>query len=906
VALTTGSRLGVYEITALIGEGGMGQVYRATDTKLKRQVAIKILPPAVAADADRLARFQREAEVLASLNHPNIAHIHGLEESGGTIALVMELVEGDDLSQRIARGAIPVDEVLPIAKQISDALEAAHEQGIVHRDLKPANIKVRDDGMVKVLDFGLAKLVDATATAGSNPDVTASPTITSPAMMTGAGIVLGTAAYMSPEQAKGRPVDKRADIWAFGVVLYEMLTGRRAFEGQDVSDLLVAVLSKDVNLETLPTGVSTRLRALLRDCLVRDPKQRLRDIGDARLVLDKIIAGAPDDGMAATAATATVAPSSRALPWALVSTLSVVAAAMMVLWAPWRAEKPSDRPLARLDLDLGDDVSLPAPAGAGSSIAVSPDGTRLAYVSGAPTRLFVRRLDQPKATELPGTQGATQPVFSLDGQWIAFVSGTRLGKIAVDGGAVVQLGDFANIRGISWSEDGSLFIGPKKLLRIPAREGTPETIAEPRNAEIGLISSPELPGGRAMLTAVDNPGPVDKTTIDVITLADRQRRTVVQGGASPRYLATGSGTGHLVYVSGATLFAIPFDPRTLTTRGPAVPIVDDVAHDSQVGTGQFDVSRTGTLVYRRAIGGASPLLTLQWLDASGKREPVGAKPAVYRDVSVSPDGTRVALVLLEGASQDIWVYDLRRDVMTRITFGDSQYRNPLWSPDGRYIVFSGVGKGLYQIRADGGTQPQPLLTLGTNIQFSLSFSPDGKWLAVGEDPRIQIVSIVAQGGWLKAGTPEPFSKSGLNERSPSFSPDGRWLAYESDQSGTNEVYVRPFPSRSSDSGGQWRVSNSGGSLPRWSRNGRDLLYQSGDQIMAVRYTASANAFIAEKPRVWLARLGGLGALWDTTPDGTRVIAVAGAGGTEVLRPEHEIVMLLNFFDELRRRVPLPK
>jgi Tol biopolymer transport system component len=883
----------------------MGEVYRATDTKLKRHVAIKILPPALAADHDRLARFQREAEVLASLNHPHIAGIYGLDESEGVSALVMELVEGEDLSQRIARGAIPIDEVLPIAKQIAEALEAAHDRGIIHRDLKPANVKVRSDGTVKVLDFGLAKAMDVGAGGpGGAGGASMSPTLSIHA--TQAGIILGTAAYMAPEQAKGRPIDKRADIWAFGVVLHEMLTGRRLFEAEDISETLASVLTRDVSLTTLPAAIPARLRALLRDCLIRDPKQRLRDIGDARIVLDRIIAGAPDDAMGITAATAAVAPSwSRALPWAFASALSVVAVAMLILWAPWRAEQPSDRSLVRLDVDLGDDVSLPAPTGAGSSIAISPDGTRLAYVSGAPTRLFVRRLDQPKATALPGTQGATQPVFSRDGQWVGFVSGRKVGKIPVDGGAVVQLGDFTGIRGVSWSEDGSIVIGASKLVRIPSGGGAPETIAEPRNGEIGLIASPELPGGRTMLAAVDNPGPVDKTAIDVITLADRQRRTVVQGGASPRYLATGNGTGHLVYVNGSALFAVPFDLKTLSTLGAAVPVVDDVAHDSLVGTGQFDVSRTGTLVYRRAIGSASAPLTLQWLDASGKREPMGAKPGVYRDMSVSPDGTRMALTVVEGGSQDIWIYEVRRDVMTRLTFGGMVCRLPQWSPDGSHVVFAVVGKGIYQIRADGGTEPQPL-TLSKNLQYPSSFSPDGKWLAIEEATQVQVVRIEAQGGWLKAGTPEPFSRNGLNERSASFSLDGRWLAYESEQSGTTEVYVRPFPPRSSDSGGQWLVSNNGGSVPRWSRNGRDLLYQSGDQIMAVRYTASGDAFTAEKPRVWIAGLGGPGALWDPTPDGSRVAAVTPAGGTEPPRQEHEIVMLLNFFDELRRRVPIGK
>jgi Tol biopolymer transport system component/tRNA A-37 threonylcarbamoyl transferase component Bud32 len=903
-------QFGSYRIVGKLGEGGMGQVYRATDTRLKRQVAIKILPASVAADADRLARFRREAEVLASLNHPNIAAIYGIEESGETPALAMELVEGDDLSQRIAARAIPLDEVLLIAKQIADALEAAHEQGIVHRDLKPANVKVRADGVVKVLDFGLAKAVEPAAGAGvSSYELSRSPTITTPAM-TLQGVILGTAAYMAPEQAKGRAADKRADIWAFGVVLYEMLTGRRLFEAEDISETLAAVLTRDVSMTTLPDAIPPRLRTLLRDCLVRDPRQRLRDIGDARIVLEQIIAGGPQ-AEPASAVAAVVPAWRRTVPWAVAAVALIVAGvAQWAQWATSRVEKPSDRSLMRLDVDLGDDVSLPASGGA-SEIAISPDGTRLAYASGTPTRLFIRRLDQAKATELPGTQGATQPSFSRDGQWVGFVSGRRVSKISVEGGAAVPLGDFAGVRGASWGEDGSIVISSQKLLRIPASGGPPETVAEPRSDELGLTGPQLLPGGKAILFAADNPGPVDKTTIDVITLADGQRKTLVRGGASPRYLATTSGDGHLVYVNGSTLFAIPFDLKTLSTHGTAVAVVDDVAHDILVGAGQFDVSDTATLVYRRAIG-SSTLLMLQWLDPSGKRQPMGAKAGFYRDVSVSPDGSRLALTLFEGAGQDVWVYETRRDALTRLTFDGTSARYPRWSPDGRYVVFAAVGKGIFQVRADGGSQPQAL-TLSKAIQYPSSFSPDGKWLAFEEATQTHILPIQDRDGVLKAGAPEPFLKNSTvapqhpwagGDRSPSFSPDGRWLAYESEQSGLREVYVRAFQPTSSGSDGQWLISNNGGMFPRWSGSGHDLLYQSGDQIMAVGYTASGDKFVAEKPRVWIAKLGGLATLWDLTPDGKRVAVVTPAGDAQAPMQEHAVVFLQNFFDELRRRVPL--
>jgi len=918
LTITPGTRIGVYDVTAAIGEGGMGQVYRARDTKLDRDVAIKILPEAFADDSDRVARFQREARTLAALNHPNIAGIYGLEESAGVTALVMELVDGEDLSDKIRSGAghrasgtgMPLDEALPIAKQIADALEAAHEQGIVHRDLKPANIKVRADGTVKVLDFGLAKAMETgggNRGSGSGGTLANSPTMTSPAM-TMQGVILGTAAYMSPEQAKGRAVDRRADIWAFGVVLHEMLTGARLFEAEDISETLAAVLTREISLTALPATTPPRLRALLRDCLVRDPRQRLRDIGEARRVLDAIIAGASDDAVAMSTAPAARSGSAagRVLPWVIAAASTLVAGAVL-LWVPWRAQAPADRPLMRLEVDLGDSVSLPSPTSSGASIAISPDGRWLAYTSGTPAMLFVRRLDQPTATELAGTQGATQPFFSPDGKSVGFVTGRGLARISVDGGLVTPLGDFTSVRGAAWTDDGSIFVaGDQKLLRIHADGGTPQTIAEPRDGELGLLGPEPLPGSRALLVGADNPGPVDKSTIDLITLADGQRKTLVQGGASPRYLATADGAGHLVYLQGATLFAIPFDVTTLSTLGTAVQVAEDVAHDRLTGAGQFAVSRTGTFVYRKAVGDASALMTLHWLDTSGSRQPLGAAAGLYRDMKVSPDGSRVALTLADGTGQDVLVYDTRRDTTTRLTFGGVVYRFPRWSADGRHIVVSAAGKGMLQIRADGGSRPEPL-TPSTSLRFPAAISPDGKWLAYSEEARLSIVGLEQRDGVLRAGAPAPFeSEATVAQRAASFSPDGRWLAFESEQSGTREVYVRRFPSPSSGNGGQWLVSTGGGIAPRWSRNGRDLLYQSGDQIMAVRYTTSGDAFVAEKPRVWIARLGGPDALWDVTPDATRIAVVSQAAGAESVEEEHTIVFVQNFFDELVRRVAIGK
>jgi serine/threonine-protein kinase len=878
--LSAGAKLGPYEILEAIGAGGMGEVYRARDTRLGRDVAVKVA-------AEQFSdRFEREARAIATLNHPNICTLHDV----GPNYLVMELIEGPTLADRIQQGAIPLDEALAIAAKIAAALEAAHEKGIVHRDLKPGNIKIKPDGTVKVLDFGLAKVAEAAA-AASSPE--ASPTISMAA--TQAGVILGTAAYMSPEQARGKPVDKRADIWAFGVVLYEMLTGQRLFQGDDLSETLASVIKEQPNLEP----IHAKVQRLLRSCLEKDPRRRLQAIGDWRLLLE-------DQGPPAKAR-------ATKLPWIAAGILAVTTA--VSLWALWRAEKRADRPLVRLDVDLGADVSLPAPSKNGSSVAISPDGTRLVYASGTPTRLFTRRLDQPKATELTGTQGATDPFFSPDGQWVGFWAGSKLNKISVEGGAVVPLGAIGAFAGASWGEDGSIIVSdvPKGLLRIPAGGGPAETVAGLGSGEVVLAVPQILPGGKAILFLVPNGNgeDVDKYTTEVLTLADRHRKIVARGGALPRYVAAPGSPGHLIYVNRATLFAIPFDLDKLETRGTAVPVLDDVAYNAAVGTGQFDFSvgpsGHGTLVYRRGSG-ASSMTTLQWVYPTGKREPLGAKPGAYGDPSLSPDGKRVALEVAEGGSTDDWVYDPQRDAMMRLTFdGSAHYSDPMWSPNGQYIVLMSYGKGIFQARADGASQPQAL-TQSKAYQFPRSFTPDGKRLAYDDygagKSQIWTVPVEDQGGQLKAGKPEQFLKSGFTDGYPSFSPDGRWLAYQSNESGKYEVYVRAFPPPSSGQGGKSQISNTGGNRPLWSRNGHDLLYQSGDQIMAASYTVKGDTFVAEKPRVWVAKLGGT--IWDLAPDGKRALVLTPVESAEAPKQEHEVVFLENFFDYLRQRVPLGK
>jgi serine/threonine protein kinase/Tol biopolymer transport system component len=891
--LSVGDRLGPYEILAPIGAGGMGEVYRAHDSRLDRDVAIKV------SNAEFTERFTREARAIAALNHTNICHLYDV----GADYLVMEYVGGQDLGAALLRGPMDFEDALPIIQQLIDGIEAAHEKNIIHRDLKPANIKITPEGVVRILDFGLAKAMESPPSNDGSPEI--SPTFTIGA--TQAGAILGTAAYMAPEQAKGKTADRRSDIWSFGVILYEMLAGKRLFQGESNVEVLGSVLNKDPDLSAVPL----RVHKLLRWCLEKDRKQRLASISDARRLLSE------SDGTESAAQPAPLPPSRFGkLPW-IVSTAALGLGLIAVGALYWRATRPVLRPLVRLDVDLGADVSLPAPS-TFNTFAISPDGTRLVYRSGMPTRLLIRRLDQPKATELPGTQGASTAFFSPDGQWVGFLSGNQLNKISVEGGAVVPLGVIpGTFSGVSWNEDGSILFGAglgKGLVRIPSGGGPPETVEELGKGEIALAYPQLLPGGKAILFAADTALDEDKLTIEVLTLADRRRKIVARGGASPRYVATSSGAGHLVYVNKATLFAIPFDLDKLETRGTAVPVLDDVAYLSQVGTGQFDFSREpsghGTLVYRRSSGGASATMaTLQWVDPTGKKEPLQARPGDYRGLSLSPDGKRVALAITEGGSSDVWVYDPQRDAMTRLTSGGGAYLLPIWSPDGQYVVFGRLtGGGIFQTRADGGGQPQAL-TESKSTQAPFAFTPDGKRLAYIEatlNGQVQVwtVPLKDQGGQLKAGKPEQFLKSNFTDAGPSFSPDGRWLAYQSNESGKYEVYVRAFPAPSSGRGGKWQVSNNGGGNPRWMRNGHELVYQSGGQIMAAGYTVKGDTFVPDKPRVWIAKLGGT--QWDLAPDGKRVVAVTPVETAEATKQEHEVVFLENFFDELRRRAPASK
>ena len=886
--IPAGTHLGSYEVVAQIGAGGMGEVYRARDTKLGRDVAIKVLPEAFAHDPERLSRFQREAKMLASLNHPNIATIHGFEQSGGTSYLVMEMVSGETLADRVKAGPLAMEDALKLAVQIAEALEAAHEKNIIHRDLKPANVKVTPEGKVKVLDFGLAKAFSGDI---STEDVGNSPTLSQAATMQ--GVILGTAAYMSPEQARGKVVDKRTDIWAFGCVLYEMLTGKPAFHGEDVTDILAAIVKSEPDWTALPANLSPSIRVLLQRCLRKDRRQRLQDAIGIRIEIEDALTAPKESGLTQPAPAST-----SNLSWAVAVAVTIVAVVTSFGW--WRATRPVEqslRPLVRLDVDLGPDVSLGSIAGVDEII--SPDGTRIVYVSQG--RLFTRRLDQPNATELAGTEGANAPFFSPDGQWVAFSLPAKLQKVSVEGGSAVTLCDATAPSG-SWGEDGNIIASLNltgALSRIPSAGGSPTPVTDLQNGEVSHRWPQILPGGKAVLFTANTSGAAfDVANIDVMSLADHRRKTLVRGGTFGRYLPS----GHLVYVNRGTLFAVPFDVDRLEVHGTATPVLDQISYNAGVGSAQLDFSQTGTLIYRSS-GGGGGLFTVAWLDGAGKVQQLLAKPGTYGRPSMSPDAQRLALEVTEGSGTDIWAYDWQRDTMSRLTFSGHAV-SPIWSQDGRYIFFEVRGESISAIRSDGSGKPQPL-TQSKNVQLPYSFTPDGKRLAFMELSSggfdVLTVPLESNSEGLRAGKPEAFLQTPADERYPTFSPDGLWMAYSSNESGTNQVYVRAFP----DKGGRWQISNSGGVYPMWSRNGHELFFESLDNhIMAAAYAVKGDSFVADKPRVWSEKQpGGSIAMKnvDLAPDGNRIVALMPVETAEAQKAQSHVIFLMNFFDEVRRR-----
>jgi serine/threonine-protein kinase len=906
MALASGTRLGSYEVVAQIGAGGMGEVYQAHDTKLGRDVAIKVLPEAFAHDPERLSRFQREAKMLAALNHPNIATIHGLEQSGGMSYLVMELVSGETLAERVKAGLLGIEEALKIAVQIAEALEAAHEKNIIHRDLKPANVKVTPEGKVKVLDFGLAKAFAGDAT---NEDIGNSPTLSMAATMQ--GVILGTAAYMSPEQAKGKAVDKRTDIWAFGCVLYELLTGKQSFHGEDITDILAAVVRAEPDWNLLPLSTPTKIRDLLSRCLQKDKRLRLRDAGDAQIEIQEALT-APVIEIAVTAAPATRSWRER-LAWPAVAGVLALIAVASTIGFMLRAPKPQQP--VRLSAEIGVDANLYTEYGA--SAILSPDGPRLALVAiGADEkrRIYVRSLDQLQATVLSGTENARDPFFSPDGQWLGFFADGKLKKVSVQGGAAVTLCDVPNDRGGSWGDDGSIvFTADNRggLSKASASGGTPQplTTLDKRTSENTHRWPQVLPGSKAVLfmsaAAGGTTAGFEDGDIVVYSIASGQRKTVQRGGFYARYLPS----GHVVYMHEGTLFAVPFDLKRLEVTGQPAPILEGVLTTPGYAGAQFSFSETGSLAYiaGRAVG---VNVSIYWMDREGKFTPLRQTPGNYTNPMFSPDGKRLALEINDGKRTDIWVYEWERDALTRLTFAGEANVSPVWTPDGQRIVYSsretGGALNLWWIRADGAGAAQRL-TESKNPQYARSWRPDGKFLAFHElnpSTNFDVMTLPIEGneksGW-KPGEPKPFVNSAFIEVEPAFSPDGRWIAYVSNESGSFEVYVRPFPGP----GGKWQISTGGG--PKWSRNGRELFYRTVDnKIMVVTYTASGDFFRADKPQLWspgqFTATAAANYNFDLHPDGKR-FAVLKTPGTEQTAAVNKVSFIFNFFDEISSKVP---
>ena len=841
LALIIGSRLGVYQITEQIGEGGMGQVYRATDTTLGRQVAIKVLPDAFASDPERLARFEREAKTLASLNHPYIASIYGFEKSSGLHALVMELVDGDDLSWRIARGPIPLDEALPIAKQIAEALEAAHEQGIIHRDLKPANIKLRRDGTLKVLDFGLAKTIAPTGVA--SPGVPESPTIMTPAM-TQAGTILGTARYMSPEQARGKSVDKRTDIWAFGCVLYEMMTGHLAFSGETASDAVAAILGREPDWLALPAATPENVRRLLRRCLEKDPKRRVHDIADARIELDEALAPsfAPgyltSTGLPASAVTNGARANARVrLGWITAGVAVAASVAALALVRAGVFDRPVvDARVYRSSIVLPEGTQIPADRGSANlgpagRFALSPDGRRLAFVArrnttGSPL-LWVRSLDADAAQSLVGTEGATYPFWSPDSRFIAFLAQGKLKKIDVAGGATLTLCDASLGATGAWNGDDVILFTPKggsPLYRVSASGGTPSPVTtfDTASGDTQHWFPFFLPDGRHFLYSSlgsTKVGATDPGGVYVGSLDPAESRTLLlQDGYQAKYAQ-----GHLVYLRGSTLMARPFDASRRELRGEAEPLAEQLQTTSGQVTGAagaFTVSDLGVLAYQTGAGAVSSQLT--WFDRAGKPLGLLGDQADYADVELSPDAERVAVSVLdpEQGTRDLWLYDVKRGLRSRFTFDSASEFESIWSPDGDQLVFarSKASVDLFRKPLSGGNETA--LLEGGLGKFPSDWSPNGRfilYIAGG-------VAIARSDLWvlpLFGNTkPFPFLETPFIETRGRFSPDGRWVAYVSDESGQLEVYVARFPEPAE----KRRVSTAGGLWPRWRRDGKEIVY----------------------------------------------------------------------------------
>ncbi len=869
MALAAGTKLGPYEVTGKLGAGGMSVVWRATDTRLQREVALKLLPDDFAQDPERMARFEREAKVLASLNHPNIATLYGLETVSGTetdtgtetVFLIMELVEGQDLSQLIERGPTAVEEAIPIALQIAEALEAAHEQGIVHRDLKPANVRVRPDGAVKVLDFGLAKEQLA---EGGDSSASLSPTLT--ARATAAGVILGTAAYMSPEQARGRGADRRADIWAFGVVLWEMLSGQRLFVGETVSDVLAAVLTRDPELAALPPATPQSIRRLLSRCLERNPRNRLQWIGDARLELM-----APGDTQALPAEASTTGGLRRVLPWAAAAMIAVAAVVAFAMLVPSAME----RRVLEFAIQPPQDTVFHLEGLGPGPVALSPDGSRAAYSvrdREGVISLCVRRLDSMESRIVPETEGAQYPFWSPDGTEIGFFSrsSASLRVIPADGGPGRVLCISRNGKGGSWNEEGTIIFTPDSntpIFAVSAAGGEPRRLTEldPSRGDNSHRHPWFLPDGRHFVYTARSVGGGGANRVMLGSLDGGDDREVFKSPVGVQFVA-----GHLLYLRGTTLVARKFDPQDLVFSGEEIQLADRMMIIGGASKSVFSAT-TDLLAFQR--GEYATLSELVWLDRQGNRIARLGDVASYYSLAVSPDGTKVAVPVIDDTvgTHDLWIYDVDRNLRSRVTFDDAEDLAPVWSPDNRVVYFSSNRHGPFAVyRMTPGETGEPELVFeGDQPYFPAAISPDGATLILsgisettGSDLTLLDVTGTRQ--------LEVFRGTKFNEEHATFSPDGRWIAYTSDESGKFEVYV----SRSSGEGRHWQLSTDGGLWPRWVAGTGEVVFQDlSGQFVAVPLRTDGPEIELGTPEILF---GGLPSTrlyqhFDLPQDGSRIL-----------------------------------
>jgi eukaryotic-like serine/threonine-protein kinase len=816
--LASGHKLGPYEIISPLGEGGMGEVYRARDSKLKRDVAIKVLPADVANDPERMARFQREAEVLASLNHPHIAQVYGLENPAGhlTAALVMELVEGEDLAQRIARGSIPLDEALPIARQIAEALEAAHDAGVVHRDLKPANVKVRSDGTVKVLDFGLAKALERSEGHQADAKVSALQTITSPAMTVG-GMILGTAAYMSPEQAKAKPVDKRADIWAFGCVLYEMLTGKRAFKGDDVTDIITSVMRDTPDWQALPVETPSAIRTLLRRCIEKDPRKRAPHMAIARMEID--------DAMTSTGElvhSPSATPKKRST-WRVALPIALTVAALGAGWAGSRYFTSAPAPATPIRFQFDGPPSVEFSQRVTAFLAVAPDGRSVAFIGqprGRSGRIWVHSFTDGTSREFENTTDAMTVFWSPDSRYIAYQTPGRLHRLDVTSGTVQPLST-AGGGNRSWATDGTILFGDGTIKRISASGGTPESVTTVDTAKGDLRHArPSLmPDGRHFVFTAIN-AEVGKSTLHFGELGSTTTRILDEIGSGADYV----NPGYLVFARDGKLMARPFDATTGQWTGEPLLIADAIRQQA-VGAAAFSASIGGVIAYDSNLFEA---LDLEWVTRNGHPAGTVGQLAGGHTMALAVDDTSVAVETSGNASGNnaVWVLDAARGTRTRLTFEKGAQGHPVWSPEGRRLVYfdrpsPSMTRLLIKV-ANATRDAEPLL--GPNDQTpttlqATDWSRDGRYIVYEEQTRdrgydLKYVDVAGDRKPVVAIS-TPFS-----ERLGQLSPDGRLIAYESTETGEPQIYVATFP----DASMRWTISNRGGAKPRWSYNGRELVF----------------------------------------------------------------------------------